>query len=189
VQMVSGDSVIVVLPENVANAIGGEHKCVLTANTTTGLGGRVVEGTFQAFDTGCEEIVCGDNAQCRFSKCECMDGYKGDPEFMCEFLGNCYGVLCGPNQACNTTTGNCDCSQGYKYNKDTNKCQEWDQCDLVFCATNAECKQGECVCKDGYIGDPEVFCHERVDLDPIDVEFCILQRYNTDNNHALEVVF
>lgn len=85
---------------------------------------------------------CGFNAHCKFSRCECDDGYFGSPPY------------CKPE--CIT---NSDCSQHLSCINE--KCA--DPC-IDNCGRNAECSvirhTSYCTCPISYTGNPYINCFE-----------------------------
>jgi hypothetical protein len=75
----------------------------------------------------------------------------------------CEAVDCGPYGACVSTGGQAECACDTGYHALGLSCVEdepVDPCAGVACGSNASCKNGVCVCDDGFEGDPASGCTE-----------------------------
>ncbi|MFU8803021.1 MAG: hypothetical protein ACNA8W_04340 [Bradymonadaceae bacterium] len=59
----------------------------------------------------CEQITCGQNAECAGGQCLCRDGFEGDPAQGCTAPGPCDGVDCANGATC--IEGTCHCDGGF----------------------------------------------------------------------------
>lgn len=136
------------------------------------VGDVCAEGCFCPGGMLMEDDKCLEQEQCG---CFYENEYlaKGDIVFLpnCQEKIECLGqnntvttpVECQKNSECRMEDGvrGCFCEEGYLMNEQTGLCES-DGCKGVVCnMPNSECKDGECVCQMGYMGD----CNQCEDVD------------------------
>ncbi|VDK32372.1 unnamed protein product [Taenia asiatica] len=106
----------------------------------------------------CRDVSCGYNARCREGRCECEEGYSGDPYRECQWTGDpCQNVRCGANAYC--SNGQCFCRRGYEGDPQIECRPSYeDPCRGLRCGYYAHCSDGRCECDEGYSGDPYREC-------------------------------
>lgn len=87
-----------------------------------------MEYTFLAID--CDN--CSSNATCPEGVCVCNPGYSGD------------GMICIPDGKFSSSYM-CECIILFHISKAA--------CDNITCSPHATCKEGQCMCKEGFTGD------------------------------------
>lgn len=104
---------------------------------------------------------CPVHAHCH--NCECDKGYEMK-NGKCEKIP-CYDVVCPALAKCNPKDDKCYCQTDYKMIKENgkDKCVPIDPCKFKVCTPNSKCKEGLCICDNGYwmkdgVCIPEVFC-------------------------------
>ena len=134
----------------------------------------------------CAALPCGEHATCipenHAAWCRCNSGYKENSEGKC--TSQCLGVRCGQNAQCIVSNQGpvCVCLEGMMGNPfpggvcspvvcslrnpcaqrgqicDSGRCL--DACQGKTCGLNARCdsETGQCICGQGFIGDPNLFC-------------------------------
>ncbi|KAL5968807.1 Papilin [Taenia solium] len=138
---------------------------------------------FHIDEDPCRGFRCGYYAHCSDGRCECDEGYSGDPYRECQWTGGQSDDICNlPTEVgpCNEVTlrytynrsiGRCEAfyysgCQGNANNFDSlEKCQQrcealgqQDPCANVRCGHNAYCVNGYCYCNPGYEGDGNTYC-------------------------------
>lgn len=114
----------------------------------------------------------------------CPNGYKLSDGF-CIDVNECEDRdICGKYGVCRNGLGNyyCDCHQGYKYNMNTRKCEDIDECKLNRHRCSFRCvnTQGSyhCQCPSGYQarGQHQAFC--------VDIDECKTQNPCSGNEYC-----
>ena len=106
---------------------------------------------------------CHANATCSNSEgsysCSCNVGYHGNGESCSK--GHCDDRSCMVHGRCvSPTSAACECEKGYRLNKDSNVCEDTDECLLGHdCHQNSHCINSKgsysCYCNSGYFGNGE----------------------------------
>jgi len=109
----------------------------------------------------CEEVQCGSHGFCVDAggqpACQCDPGYHAEG-LSCLPDDPCGTVDCGPHGDCLASGGQASCQCDAGYHPEGLTCVEDDPCQGISCGLNAHCELGECLCDDGYHGDPDVAC-------------------------------
>lgn len=100
----------------------------------------------------CDNVKCGPRAGCNGGICECPPGFVGDPENLksgCLIEGQCStDADCRSTEIC------------FQLSKGLRKCTN--ACNKLSCGPNALCvatnHMSNCICSDGYLGDPNEGC-------------------------------
>ncbi|XP_041371516.1 uncharacterized protein LOC121385046 [Gigantopelta aegis] len=117
---------------------------------------------------------CHPDAECIDLRCKCKKGYEGNGQF-CNDINECLNKsICSPYAICRDEKGSYSCKCDIGFVGDGVTCKH--HCTTnVDCPANAECNPDEeCVCKDGYSGDPAAGCQ--------DVDECVEKQDNCDDN-------
>ncbi|PVD35899.1 hypothetical protein C0Q70_02868 [Pomacea canaliculata] len=98
--------------------------------------------------------------------CNCTEGYHNVDAVTCEDEDECAEGShdCDVNAECTNLDGSyqCACNEGYTGDGTFGTCIKPDLCKDISCtAVNTECRNGVCVCKEGY----ELDCEECKDID------------------------
>ncbi|XP_047145868.1 neurogenic locus Notch protein isoform X1 [Hydra vulgaris] len=117
----------------------------------------------------CNPNPCGNNGVCSdkngVPSCKCEYPYVG---MTCNATDSCKPNPCKNAGKCTDNDGVAVCTCLPRYEGD--KC-EIDRCDQ--CHTNAECSNGVCKCKQGFLGDGKIVCvKDRAFSDPCNDQVC-----------------